>query len=231
MNRSIARFGTAIRLLACVAATAFVVAPVLGQGTKVKVPFPFTIPTSKTTLPAGWYGISSNSDFLLVESKSGQKLAHLIITRLTGPNSFLQAGALVFDSTGGKKILSEVWLPGQTGILLHAIPKGDNRDVVSFSSLSMNSSTPGKTAFELTCARCHGQGGRGNPEADHYFGLTIPRLNSPMVQSKSDVELRSIITAGTEKMPPVEVEESGFRHRLPPQDVDAVVAYLRTLKG
>lgn len=233
MNRSIARFGTAIRLLACVAATAFVVAPVLGQGREmVNIPFSFNIRTSKVSLPAGSYNISSSSDFLVLAAPSrGQQVTQLITTRLTGPNSFLQAGALVFDSTGGKKILSEVWLPGQTGILLHSIPKGDNRDVVSFSSLSMNSSTPGKTAFELTCARCHGQGGRGNPEADHYFGLTIPRLNSPMVQSKSDVELRSIITAGTEKMPPVEVEESGFRHRLPPQDVDAVVAYLRTLKG
>jgi hypothetical protein len=31
-------------------------------------------------------------------------------------------------------------------------------------------------------------------------------------------------------MPPVEIDESGFRHRLPPQDVDAVIAYVRTLK-
>ena len=232
MNRSIARFGTAIRLFACVAATAFVVTPVLGQGREmVNIPFSFTLHNSKVPLPAGSYNISSSSNFLVLAPSRGQQVTQLINTRLNRPNSFLQAGALVFDSTGGKKILSEVWLPGQTGILLHAIPKGDNRDVVSFSSLSMNSSTPGKTAFELTCAQCHGQGGRGNPEADHYFGLAIPRLNSPMVQSKSDVELRSIITAGTEKMPPVEVEESGFRHRLPPQDVDAVVAYLRTLKG
>ena len=232
MKRSIARFGTAIRLLACVAATAFVVAPVLGQGREmVNIPFSFTLHNSKVPLPAGSYNISSSSDFLALACRSGQQVKQLIIARLIGPNSFLQAGALVFDSTGDKKTLSEVWLPGQTGILLHAIPKGHNRDVVSFSSLSMNSRTSGKTAFELTCARCHGQGGSGNPEADRYFGVTIPRLNSPMVQSKADAELRAIITAGTEKMPPVEVEEAGFRHRLPPQDVDAVIAYLRTLKG
>jgi len=56
-------------------------------------------------------------------------------------------------------------------------------------------------------------------------------LTSPEVQGKSDAELKEIISKGTQTMPPVEVEESGFRHRLPPQDVDAVVAYLRTLKG
>jgi hypothetical protein len=232
MKRSIARFGTAIRLLTCLAVTTFVVTPVLGQGREVvNIPFSFDVHNSRVPLPSGPYYISSTSDFLALARGSGQPIKQLIITRLTGPNSFLQAGALVFDSTGEQKILSEVWLPGQTGILIHAIPKGHNRDVVSFSSLSMNSSTSGKTAFGLTYAQCHGQGGKGNPDADHYFGLTIPRLNSSMVQSKSDAELRAIITTGTEKMPPVEVEEGGFRHRLPPQDVDAVVAYLRTLKG
>lgn len=232
MKRSIAQFGTAIRLLTCVAATAFVATPVLGQGREmVNIPFSFTLHNSKVPLPAGSYNISSSSNFLVLAPIRGQQVTQLISTRLTGPNSFLQAGALVFDSTDGQKILSEVWLPGQTGILIHPIPKGHSRDVVSFSSLSMNSRASGKTAFELTCARCHGQVGSGNPEADRYFGLTIPRLNSSMIQSKSDAELRAIITAGTEKMPPVEVEEAGFRHRLPPQDVDAVIAYLRTLKG
>lgn len=232
MKRSITRFGAVTRLLTCVAAVVCVVTPALGQGPEVvNIPFSFNIRTSKVPLPAGSYGISSSSDFLVLASNTGQKITTLITTRLTGPNSFLQAGALVFDSTGGEKILSEIWLPNQKGILINEIPEGHNRAVVSFSNLSMKSRASGKTAFELTCARCHGQGGSGNPEADRYFGVTVPRLNSPSVQSKSDAELRSIITAGTEKMPPVEVEEAGFRHRLPPQDVDAVIAYLRTLKG
>jgi hypothetical protein len=50
------------------------------------------------------------------------------------------------------------------------------------------------------------------------------------VQSKSDAELKEIINKGGSAMPPVEIDESGFRHRLPPQDVDAVIAFVRTLK-
>jgi hypothetical protein len=42
--------------------------------------------------------------------------------------------------------------------------------------------------------------------------------------------LREQISQGSRLMPPVEIDESGFRHRLPPQDVDAVIAYVRTLK-
>ena len=53
---------------------------------------------------------------------------------------------------------------------------------------------------------------------------------SASVQGKSDVELRDIITKGSSAMPPVEVDESGFRHRLPAGSVDAVIAFMRTLK-
>jgi hypothetical protein len=50
------------------------------------------------------------------------------------------------------------------------------------------------------------------------------------VQGKSDADLKEVITKGSRKMDPVEIDESGFRHRLPPQSGDAVVAYLRTFK-
>jgi len=62
------------------------------------------------------------------------------------------------------------------------------------------------------------------------MGVTIPHLNSAQIKSKSDAELKAIISSGTSDMPPVEIEESGFMHRLPAQDVDAVIAYVRTLK-
>jgi len=88
----------------------------------------------------------------------------------------------------------------------------------------------GKTAFDLTCSRCHGPAGMGDKRADKFFNTTIPRLGSAAVQSKSDAELKEIITKGSRAMDPVEVDESGFRHRLPPQSVDAVIAFVRTLK-
>jgi len=231
MTRTIARFGTAAKLLTCLAAAAFASAPVLGQTHRaIEIPFPFSVPAGKTPLPAGSYTISQSWDILLLESSTGEKTRQMIITRLSGPNSFLQSGSLVFDSTDGRKVLSEVWFPGEDGILVYSLPKGHTRTVLSFSDLSVNGHASGKSAFELTCARCHGERGEGNADADRYFGLTIPRLNAPEVQSKSDTELRQIVTTGTQNMPPVEVEDSGFRHRLPPQDVDAVIAYLRTLK-
>jgi mono/diheme cytochrome c family protein len=115
-------------------------------------------------------------------------------------------------------------------VLVHSIPQGHSRLGISGTSLDMSRSYPGKTAYSLTCARCHGENGNGSQEADKFFGQQIPRLTSAQVQSKSDAELRQQITQGSNAMPPVEIDESGFRHRLPPQDVDAVIAYLRTLK-
>jgi len=84
--------------------------------------------------------------------------------------------------------------------------------------------------IRLRCGKCHGQDANGNEQADKYFNTTIPRLSSAEVQGKSDAELKEIITKGTREMPPVEIDESGFRHRLPPESVDAVIVYVRTLK-
>src|SRR5208337_1175564 len=137
---------------------------------------------------------------------------------------------LVFDKTSGGHILCEVWIPGTDGILLHSIPKDHARDVLLLTDLNQARNVSGKGAYDLTCARCHGADGKGDARADKFFKTTIPRLSSAEVQGKSDAELREIITKGTSTMPPVEIEEAGFRHRLPPQDVDAVIAYLRTLK-
>ena len=229
MMHTIARNVTSARLLICLLATAFAASVAQGQAReRIEIPYPFTLGSQQ--LPAGTYTVSLNGGLLVMQSSTGEPLRSVIITRLSGPNSFLQAGSLVFDSTGGRNRLSEVWLPREDGALVYGIPKGHTRTVLSFSELDSSGHASGKTAYELTCARCHGEEGKGNGKADQYFGVTIPRLSSADVQSKSDAELRAIITAGTKNMPPVEVEESGFRHRLPPQDVDEVIAYLRTLK-
>ncbi len=231
MMSIITRNATATRLLTCLFATVFAAFPALGQRrVEVQIPYPFTVSVGSHAYPAGTYTVSLNNGILVMQSSTGQQIRQMIITRLSGPNSFLQGGALVFDNAGGGHILSEVWLPNEDGALVYSIPKGETRSVLSFSELATTGHASGKTAFDLTCARCHGQEGQGNPKADQYFGITIPRLNSAAVQSKSDAEIRAIIMAGTATMPPVEVEEGGFRHRLPPQDVSAVIAYVHTLK-
>jgi len=229
MMSVIARNATMTRLLICLLTTASAASMVQGQS-RIEIPIPYSFTVASHMYPAGKYAVTLNDRMLVMQSSSGEQVNRMIISRLSGPNAFLQSGSLVFDNTDGKNILSEVWLPGQEGALVYSIPKGHTRAVLPFSELSLNGHASGKTAFSLTCARCHGENGKGNAAADRYFGTTIPRLDSPQVQSKSDAELSAVISGGTKEMPPVEVEEGGFRHRLPPQDVEAVISYLRTLK-
>ena len=153
-----------------------------------------------------------------------------IIALISGPYALYEGGYLVFDKTDKGLILSEVWLTGMDGALVHPIPAGDSRMGLIGASLAQNQTYSGKQIYDVTCARCHGANGKGNPEADKFYGLTIPRLASAAVQSKSDATLRRQITQGSDVMPPVEINESGFLHRLAPREVDAVIAYLRTLK-
>jgi mono/diheme cytochrome c family protein len=221
---------TGIVVLAVLAISTFSTVTVQAQSIRVDVPYPFIV--GSTTLPAGTYTLSSSANSLriVLRSESGPQITQLIITRLGGPSEFLQEGSMVFERSEKGRVLSEVWMPGSDGLLLHSISKGSARDVLSFSSLSETKPVSGKVAFSLTCARCHGSDGKGNEKADKFFGMRIQRLNSPEIQSRQDVELKEIINSGRSSMPPVEVDESGFRHRLPAQDVDAVIAYIRTLK-
>lgn len=221
---------TAGRLVSSVFFMLFVFAPFVGhaQGMHMDIPFQFIV--GSKPMPAGGYTFSVDQLGLVLQSDTSGKSRAMILTRLTGPSTLLQEGAVVFDKSGPHPILSEVWIPGSRGILVYSIPKGHLRDAVLLSTLNETRSVPGKTAFKLTCAHCHGENGNGNPAADKFFNTEIPRLTSSLVQGKSDAELKEIVNKGTQTMPPVEVEDTGFKHRLPPQDVEAVIAYVRTLK-
>lgn len=218
-------------LMAFILVTFFAVVPAFGQtrpAVRAEIPFEFSL--GSKVLPAGTYTFSVDEKILTVQSASSRVLHAQILTRVSGPTEFLRGGSLVFDKTGGGHILCEVWMPGTDGILLRENKKNSSREIVLISELDRTSNVSGREAYNLTCGRCHGPDGMGDQRADKYFNITIPRLSSAEVQGKSDAELREIITQGTRVMPPVEIDESGFRHRLPPQDVDAVIAYVRTLK-
>ena len=217
------------RLMPLVLVTFFALAPAFGQD-KVRADIPYEFTFASKVLPAGTYNFTVTQFGLQMQSATGQVYRSPIITRLGGPSELVREGALVFDKMGSVRVLAEVWMVGTDGILLHRTPKDHNHDILFFSSLAENSNLSGKAAYERTCIRCHGQAGKGDKNADKFFNLTVPRLSSAEVQSKSDAELREIITKGTRSMDPVEIDESGFRHRLPPQLVDAVIAYVRTLK-
>ncbi len=235
MKPATKRFESATVLSTCLVAAALACVPVQGRAQiqqVVEIPYSFTVPATKTPLPAGTYtiSISKTADFVTLESRANGTTRQLILSRLSGPNRFLKEGSLVFDNTGGNHVLSEIWMQDGEAALVYSVPKGHTRAFLTFSDLPASGQVSGKVAYQHTCARCHGEDGKGDSNADHYMGVTIPRLNSDQVQSKSDAELQAIISSGTKNMPPVEIEESGYLHRLPSQDVAAVIAYVRTLK-
>jgi cytochrome c2 len=90
--------------------------------------------------------------------------------------------------------------------LLHAQKKGDV--------------DKGKELYRR-CAICHGASGEGKEEIGKIFGVTMPNLGSKEVQSKDNAALKKIIIEGKGKMKGVSLSD---------QEVEDVIAYLRTLK-
>jgi hypothetical protein len=201
------------------------------------IPFEFIV--GKKVLPAGNYQFapkpgttltsgSSSTPWLTVTSDNHPVANLPIVTRLGG-TSDLRDATLVFDSSEGRRVLSEVWIPGAGGMLIHATPQGHSHEMVILQS-GRSAGLSGQAAFERTCARCHGPNGNGNEAADKCFQTTVPRLNSEYVQAKSDTELTEIITQGRRLMDPVRVGQSTVQHLLPTESVAAVIAYVRTFK-
>jgi len=73
--------------------------------------------------------------------------------------------------------------------------------------------------FEGKCAMCHGANGAGKGK--------VPPLTTAEVQQKSDAEWKTAIEKGVKNdkgmMPP-------YGGKLTPEQIDGLVAYMRTLK-
>jgi len=81
----------------------------------------------------------------------------------------------------------------------------------------------GKDPFSKTCALCHGADGNSPKDAvAKMFKVDIPKLGSSEIQSKSDDEIKKVITQGFGKMKPVS--------SLSDKDVQNVIAFVRTIK-
>lgn len=80
----------------------------------------------------------------------------------------------------------------------------------------------GRELYMRKCARCHGEYGEGDgPGAVAY--ARVADLGSPELQQRlSDERIGSIIRNGMARMPPV--------HGLHDVEVDAIIAYVRTLE-
>jgi mono/diheme cytochrome c family protein len=90
----------------------------------------------------------------------------------------------------------------------------------------------GKAVFKNSCVYCHGEGGEGNPAADNFWKMKIPRLNTEYIRSKSDAELTNVILNGKRKMPPAMAGKPETQHRtkVKAEQVPDLIAYVRTLK-
>lgn len=215
--------------------TVFAVAVAMGETERImsfEVPYQFAVGTK--AMPAGNYTFALTQTAPMkvkIQPEKGGAMWVNVVAPLHGPNELFRGGYLVFEKTDGGLALSEIWLAGTDGALVHAVSGGHERVVVaSGASLDADRNYSGKAVYMATCAKCHGESGKGEATADKFFDTKIPRLVSAEVQAKSDDDLRKQITVGGGKMAPVEVDEHGFRHRLPAQYVDAVITYVRTLQ-
>ena len=105
-----------VMMIAVMAITALNAAP---PWKTVKVPFEFT--AGGQSLNAGSYRILERSENgeTTINLESGAGKAQVpVLTRLARTGQSPAEAKLVFDTTDGKRALSEVWLPGEDGYLV-----------------------------------------------------------------------------------------------------------------
>jgi len=196
---------------------------------RAKVPFPFE--AKGKSLPPGEYQFNvsiADSSVLITGANNVNVILH-VITQIRGFSPYRDTG-LVFDTFEDRHVLSEIWIPGQDGVLVSFTPKQHSHEMVIALISGTAPNLSGKQIFERSCARCHGENGGGNPAADKFFKTAVPKLTSTYVQSKSDQDLKEIISQGKGMMDPVRLGQASVQHLLSAESVDAVISYLRTLK-
>lgn len=199
--------------------------------TVLRAHVPFQFEAHGISIPAGDYQFMMGPDSrsLLISGGHTGDMRVPTITTLGGSSIFRDAG-LVFNSYEGKHVLSEVWIPGKEGVLVSTTQKKHKHDTVIAMIANPASNLSGEQIFEQTCQTCHGPNGQGNAAARKFFKANIPDLTSAFVQSKSNAELRDIISNGDQKMPRVEIGQGRVRHLLDSSSVEKVIEFVRTLK-
>jgi len=214
------------------ALTLLAVAPALGQSaTALRASVPFDFEIGGKSVPAGTYQFSlrlGQGAVVMSGAKAGD-MRMPIISKL-GTGTMFTDATLIFDTFEGHHALSEVWIPGEEGVLVKVTPKGHTHESVIAVVTGPMPKLSGKAVFERTCARCHGPKGQGNPAADKFFQTPVPKLDSAYVQGKSDEELKDIISHGRRMMDPVRMGQAQVQHLLDSGSVEAVIQYVRTFK-
>jgi hypothetical protein len=112
-------------------AVALLVAPAVARAEDVLVVnVPFKFMAGDKAYDAGTYKVWANEEMMTVALTPGQVI--LAKTRLAEPDPPTPDGRLVFDKLGDTYILSEVWVPGQDGYLMHATKEPHTHHAVKF---------------------------------------------------------------------------------------------------
>ena len=96
---------------------------------------------------------------------------------------------------------------------------------VLLSTTAVAQTDPKKTerTWKSKCASCHGATGKG--DTDKGKELKVPDMATPAFQAKTDDQLKKAISDGSEK-----AKDHAFKSELTPEQIDALVAYIRTFK-
>jgi len=80
----------------------------------------------------------------------------------------------------------------------------------------------GKEVYDKSCKSCHGTDGAPNPAVAKMMKVEMKDLKAPDVQSRSDADLKKVITAGEGKMKATPTVAGAA--------ADDCVAYVRSMK-
>ena len=95
--------------------------------------------------------------------------------------------------------------------------------LLSATALAQTDPKKVERAWKAKCSSCHGATGKADTEKGQQ--MKIVDMTTPAFQAKKDDELKKAILEGVEK-------EKGhvFKSELTPEQVDALVAYIRGFK-
>jgi mono/diheme cytochrome c family protein len=92
--------------------------------------------------------------------------------------------------------------------------------ITAIFALPTGAQEAASTSFKKNCAMCHAADGSGNSAAGK--ALQAKDLRTADVQKQSNAALIETVTNGKDKMP-------AFSDKLQPEEIKAVVAYVKTL--
>jgi mono/diheme cytochrome c family protein len=101
--------------------------------------------------------------------------------------------------------------------------------LISASALAQMDPKKVERAWKAKCSSCHGAAGKGDTEKGQQ--MKIVDMTSAEFQAKKDDELRSVILNGVKKEKGgVKQEMDAFKGDLTPEQVDALIGYIRSFK-